>query len=248
MEPPRSSNSKHDAAIRVHGLHVRRGQRDVFTGLSCQLQSGRITGILGPSGSGKTTLLRALVGVQKFQAGDIRVLGHRAGSPQLRRRVAYMTQSVSIYRDLSVEKNIQYFAALFGVGAGAIDRVITEVGLGDHRKQLAGALSGGQMSGVSLAAALVGDPEVLVLDEPTVGQDPVLREELWGNFRSRAADGTTVLVSSHVMDEAARCDDLLLLRQGEIIAQDSPPALLARTGAADFEEAFLTLIRETGER
>lgn len=231
-------------AIQVRDLRVRRGRRDVFTGLTCELQAGRITGILGPSGSGKTTLLRTLVGVQKFQAGEVRVLNRAAGSPELRRRVAYMTQSLSIYRDLSVEANIRYFAALIGAGNDAAGRVMAEVGLDEYRKQLAGALSGGQMSRVSLAAALVGDPEVLVLDEPTVGQDPVLREELWANFRARAAAGATVLVSSHVMDEAARCDDLLLLRQGKVVAQDSPDALLHRTGAADFEEAFLHLIRE----
>ncbi|HLR55399.1 MAG TPA: ABC transporter ATP-binding protein [Actinomycetales bacterium] len=233
-------------AIDVRGLHVRRGQHEVFAGLTCQLRAGQITGILGPSGSGKTTLLRALVGVQKFQGGSIKVLGHQAGSPQLRRRVAYMTQSVSIYRDLSVEQNVKYFGALFNTPGVEIDRVISEVGLEKYRKQLARALSGGQMSRVSLAAALVGKPEVLILDEPTVGQDPVLREELWENFRSRAAAGATVLVSSHVMDEAAKCDDLLLLRQGEIIAQDSPNTLLERTGADDFEEAFLRLIRQTG--
>ena len=247
---PRSGHppATESTAIRVKDLWVRRGKRDVFTGLSCQLPAGQITGILGPSGSGKTTFLRALVGVQQIQRGDITVLGKPAGSAELRQRVAYMTQSVSIYRDLSVEQNIRYFAALLGADSEAVESVITEVGLEDCRKQLAGALSGGQMSRVSLAAALVGNPAVLVLDEPTVGQDPVLREELWQNFHARAAAGTTVLVSSHVMDEAARCDDLLLLRRGAVVAHDSPRALLDRTGAADFEDAFLRLIREAEGR
>lgn len=250
MEAPRSPNSDAEAtpAIEVRGLRVRRGHREVFSGLDCRFRTGRITGILGPSGSGKTTLLRALVGVQKIQAGDIAVLGLPVGSPQLRARVAYMTQSLSIYRDLTVEQNIRYFAAVVGASPRTARDVIAEVGLNDQIKQLAGKLSGGQMSRVSLAAALVGDPEVLVLDEPTVGQDPVLREELWQNFRARAALGTTVLVSSHVMEEAARCDDLLLFREGKVIAQATPQELLQRTGAGDFEEAFLRLIRETGER
>ena len=162
---------------------------------------------------------------------------------ELRHTVAYMTQAASVYRDLSVTHNVRYFAALAGAGSRRADEVVDQVGLSAHRTQLAGNLSGGQLSRVSLACALVGDPAVLVLDEPTVGQDPVLREELWADFRSRAASGTTVLVSSHVMDEATRCDDLLLLRAGELIAHDDPGALLERTGATDLDAAFLDLVR-----
>lgn len=240
-------STKNPPAITVRDLRIRRGSRDVFTGLDCEVESGKITGILGPSGSGKTTLLRAVVGVQKQQSGRITVLDLPAGHPQLRHVVAYMTQAVSVYRDLTVLQNIRYFASLYGQSDSGVRRVISEVGLHGYGNQLAGELSGGQMSRVSLACCLISDPGVMVLDEPTVGQDPVLREELWENFRARAARGTTVIVSSHVMDEAARCDDLILMREGQIIAQDHPENLLDKTGAETFEDAFLTLIRSENE-
>lgn len=231
-------------AIEVEGLRVRRGPRVVLAHLSCTIRAGQVTGLLGPSGSGKTTLMRAIVGVQQCYGGRVSVLGRPAGSADLRSTVAYMTQSVSVYRDLSVTDNVKYFAALVGAEASRVEEVLEEVGLRDQRRQLAGTLSGGQLSRVSLGCALVGDPAVLILDEPTVGQDPLLREELWAGLRKRATDGrATVLVSSHVMDEAARCDDLLLLREGELIAHDRPAALLERTGAKDFDAAFLKLIR-----
>lgn len=233
-------------AVIVEGLRVRRGRQLVLPDLSCTIGAGRITGLLGPSGSGKTTLMRAVMGVQRCHGGSVTVLGRPAGSADLRRSVAYMTQSVSVYRDLSTIDNIRFFAVLAGVDRGRADRLVAEVGLADQRHQLAGTLSGGQLSRVSLACALIGDPQMLVLDEPTAGQDPVLREELWAGFRARAAQGTTILVSSHVMDEATRCDDLLLLRQGELVAKDTPAALLDRTGADDFDRAFLTLIDRAG--
>ena len=229
-------------AIEVDRLRVRRGRREVLPGLTCAIGSGRVTGLLGPSGSGKTTLMRAIVGVQRCHGGSVSVLGRPAGRADLRSTVAYMTQSVSVYRDISVLENVRYFASLVGAEAARAEEVVEEVGLGGQRSQLAGNLSGGQLSRVSLGCALVGDPLVLILDEPTVGQDPVLREELWAGFRRRAADGATVLVSSHVMDEATRCEDLLLLREGELIAHDHPATLLERTGAEDFDSAFLDLI------
>ena len=191
--------------------------------------------------------MRAIVGVQRCHGGSVTVLNQPAGSADLRRTVAYMTQSVSVYRDISVIQNVGYFAALAGAGASRAEEVVQEVGLAGQRSQRAGTLSGGQLSRVSLGCALVGDPAVLVLDEPTVGQDPLLREDLWAGFRARAAAGTTILVSSHVMDEATRCDDLLLLREGELIAQDRPATLLERTGAADFDAAFLDLIGGPGQ-
>ncbi len=230
------------SAVEVDQLRVRRGRQDVLPGLTCTVAAGRVTGLLGPSGSGKTTLMRAIVGVQRCHGGSVTVLGRPAGSDENRHSVAYMTQSVSVYRDLSVMQNVRYFAVLAGASGRRAEEVVDQVGLTAQRSQLAGTLSGGQLSRVSLACALVGDPELLVLDEPTVGQDPVLREELWAEFRARAASGTTVLVSSHVMDEATRCDELLLLREGELIANDHPKALLERTGAADFNAAFLRLI------
>ena len=240
-------NSSPPHAIDVDGLHVRRGRRDVLHGLTCAIGARRVTGLLGPSGSGKTTLMRVIVGVQHCHGGTVTVLGRPAGSAENRRAVAYMTQSVSVYRDLTVTQNVSYFAALAGASGARVAQVVDQVGLGAQGRQLAGTLSGGQLSRVSLACALVGDPELLVLDEPTVGQDPLLREELWADFRDRAAAGTTVLVSSHVMDEATRCDDLLLLRDGALIAHDSPAALLEHTGEADVDAAFLHLIPATGQ-
>lgn len=210
-------------------------------GLEFSLVAGQITGLLGPSGSGKTTLLRALVGVQSGVSGTVRVLGRPAGSAELRRRVGYVTQAPAVYTDLSVQENLAYFAAVLGIGAAQVDTVLSQVGLAGHRRQLVQTLSGGERARVSLASALLSTPELLVLDEPTVGLDPVLRRDLWALFGELAADGATLLVSSHVMDEAVRCDRLLLLRDGRLVADDSPADLLARTGATDVEGAFLAI-------
>jgi len=204
---------------------------------------GTVTGLLGPSGSGKTTLMRAIVGVQTITSGTVTVLGAPAGAAELRNRVGYLTQAPSVYADLTVRENARYFAVLQGRGRAEAARAVTDVGLADAADQLVGTLSGGQRSRASLACALVGDPELIVLDEPTVGQDPVLRADLWARFHAMAAAGTTLLVSSHVMDEAARCDRLLLIRDGRLIADDTPDSVRATTGADDLEEAFLRLIR-----
>jgi len=236
-----------DIAIDVAGLTVLRGKRTVLQDFGCTMDRGRITGLLGPSGAGKTTLIRAVVGVQKVAAGTVTVLGLPAGSAPLRNRIGYVTQAPSVYTDLTVTENVRYFAALIGAGPGAADRAIEEVGLADAREQVVTTLSGGQLSRTSLACALVGDPEVLVLDEPTVGLDPVLREELWDAFRRRAEAGVTVLVSSHVMDEANRCDRLLLIREGRVIAADTPDGVKADAGTGDLDLAFLTLIRRSEE-
>ena len=233
-----------DAAVRVAGLEVDRGRRRVLHGISCEVPPRQVTGLLGPSGSGKSTLMRAIVGVQKIRAGSVTVLGEPAGSPGLRRRVGYVTQSPSVYTDLTVRENVRYFAALYGLGRGAAERAVADVGLADAGDQLVGSLSGGQVSRASLACALVGSPDVLVLDEPTVGLDPVLREELWATFHELAARGATLLVSSHVMDEAARCHRLLLLRDGAVVADDTPDAIRLRTGTDDLDRAFLRLIRD----
>lgn len=234
-------------AVEVSGLTVIRGigrrKRLVLRNLSCSAASGRITGLLGPSGAGKSTLMRAIVGVQKVDAGTVTVLGLPAGSPSTRRRLGYVTQAPSIYPDLTVRENAQYFAALVSPGPGTADSVIEEVGLQAAGDQLVSTLSGGQRSRASLACALVGAPDVLVLDEPTVGQDPVLREELWNSLRARAEAGTTVIVSSHVMEEANRCDHLLLLRDGSLLADDTPAAVKQMAGTDDLDAAFLTLIR-----
>ncbi|GAB3466298.1 ABC transporter ATP-binding protein [Actinophytocola sediminis] len=231
-------------AIVAAGLRVRRGPRVVLHDVGFSVPSGTITGLLGPSGCGKTTLMRAVVGVQLVEAGEVTVLGEPAGSPQLRDRIGYATQNPSVYADLTVRESLRYFAAILRAPKDDVERVIDEVGLGTHADHLVGELSGGQLNRASLAVALLGRPRLLVLDEPTVGLDPVLREELWALFRSLADQGVTLLVSSHVMDEAARCERLLLMREGHILADDTPAALRARTDADDLEQAFLRLVRE----
>ncbi|PZS36892.1 MAG: multidrug ABC transporter ATP-binding protein [Pseudonocardiales bacterium] len=229
------------AAVEVTNLMVDRLGRPVLRGLTFDIPPGQITGLLGPSGSGKSTLLRCLVGVQRIRSGDVTVLGQAAGSPALRRSVGYVTQSPSVYSDLSVGDNLRYFAAVARAPAGAADRALEQVGLADRAGDLVGNLSGGQKARVSLACALVGSPTLLVLDEPTVGLDPVLRRDLWALFHTLADSGATLIVSSHVMDEAARCDRLLLLRDGRIVADDTPEQVRLHTGTDDLEEAFLRL-------
>ncbi len=230
-------------ALRADDLRVRRGKQEVLHGISFDVSPGSLVGLLGPSGSGKTTLMRSIVGVQRNVTGTLSVLGQAAGSPILRHRVGYVTQSASIYGDLTVHQNLAYFARILRADRSDIDRVIESTDLAGQAHQLVDSLSGGQLSRASLAVALLGSPELLVLDEPTVGLDPVLRMELWSLFRQLAEAGTTLLVSSHVMDEATRCDRLLLLREGEILADETPASLLARTGTADADAAFLALLQ-----
>ncbi|GAA2519307.1 ABC transporter ATP-binding protein [Streptomyces longisporus] len=250
-------------AVRAEGLTVTRGPRTVLRGLDFTVPRGQITGLLGPSGCGKSTLMRSIVGTQAKVTGTLEVLGSPAGHPTLRTRIGYVTQAPSVYDDLTVRQNLDYFAAILAPGlpharmgsrGGApiasdrrheIDRVLTDVDLTSHADALAGNLSGGQRNRVSLAVALLGTPELLVLDEPTVGLDPVLRRDLWTLFHSIAADrGATLLISSHVMDEAERCHRLLLMREGEILADDTPEALRTRTGSETVEAAFLHLVDE----
>ncbi|MET7934858.1 ABC transporter ATP-binding protein [Streptomyces sp. NPDC005322] len=230
------------AAIHVRNLVVHRGGRPVLNGVNFSAMVGTVTGLLGPSGSGKTTLIRSVVGVQKMKRGEVTVLGQAAGSAVLRRQIGYLPQSPSVYGDLTVEENVRHFAALHGKGGKEAARAIDRVALTSARDQFVRALSGGQRTRASLACALVPDPRVLVLDEPTVGQDPVLRRELWQHFRDLAASGVTILVSSHVMDEAARCDRILLMREGGIIADDTPAAIRASAATDDLDEAFLRLV------
>ena len=234
-----------ETAIEVRDLVIDRGKRRVLHGLTCEIPAGSVTGLLGPSGSGKTTLMRAIVGVQVVKSGRVTVLGTPAGAASLRRQIGYLTQAPSVYPDLTVRENAHYFASLYkGVTAADADATIEAVGLRDAAKQLVSDLSGGQKARASLACAMVSRPRVLILDEPTVGQDPVLRDDLWRQFRELAASGVTVLVSSHVMDEAGRCDRLLLIREGHLIADDTPAAIREATRTNDLEEAFLHLIRE----
>jgi ABC-2 type transport system ATP-binding protein len=230
------------AAIEIDHLRVVRGGEDVLKDVSVRVEPGTVTGLLGPSGSGKTTLMRSIVGVQLVAGGEVRVLGLPAGSPPLRSRVAYLTQEPSVYLDLSVTENLTYFARILSAPPERVDEVLATVGLGGYGGRLVRMLSGGELSRVSLATALLGLPELLVLDEPTVGLDPVLRRDLWQTFRRLAATGATLLVSSHVMDEADRCDRLLLLREGAILADETPGSLRERTGCDSLDDAFLALV------
>jgi ABC-2 type transport system ATP-binding protein len=227
--------------VSVRDLDVRRGGKRVLPAISVEVRGGVVTGLLGPSGSGKTTLMRAIVGVQIVRAGEVRVLDQPAGTPALRRRVAYVTQAPSVYGDLTVRENLQYFTRVLAAATARIDDTIERTGLAEQAEQVVRTLSGGERSRASLAVALLSDPEVLVLDEPTVGLDPVLRAELWRQFHSLAEDGKTLLVSTHVMDEAERCDELILMREGRIVATGSPRSLRERTRTETVEKAFLAL-------
>lgn len=229
-------------AIEIDSLRVVRGGKEVLPGLSIGIQAGRITGLLGPSGCGKTTLMRAIVGVQIVAGGRVTVLGLPAGTRALRSRVGYVTQAPAVYDDLTVGANLRYFAKILGAASERVAAVVETVGLTGYGDKLVSQLSGGQRARVSLATALLNEPEVLVLDEPTVGLDPVLRQELWATFHELADRGTTLLISSHVMDEAERCDELILMREGLILAHASPADVLLQANASTVEEAFLNLV------
>jgi ABC-2 type transport system ATP-binding protein len=231
-----------DSAVVVEDLVVRRGGRVALDGLSLNVPRGQVLGVLGPSGSGKSTLIRAIVGVQIVESGRVEVLGEPAGSRGLRHRVGYVTQAPSVYDDLTVRANLAYFAAVCGADEAGVGKAIDVVDLADHADVLVRNLSGGQRARANLAVALVGTPDLLVLDEPTVELDPVLRRSLWDLFHRLADAGASLLVSSHVMDEARRCDRLVLLRRGRVLADATYSELLAQTGTDDAESAFLSLI------
>ena len=234
-----------EPAIVLDNLRVVRGKRLAVDGLSVRIARGTITGLLGPSGCGKTTLIRSIVGTQIVAEGSVTVLGQPAGCAALRRRVGYMPQDPTIYNDLRIVDNVRYFASLYGMDAAAADGAIDAVGLQEHRTAYCANLSGGQRTRVSLACALVCRPDLLVLDEPTVGLDPVLRADLWDQFDSLARAGTTLLVSSHVMDEADHCGDLLLMRDGHLVAHTTPTQLREDTGCTSLEDAFLSIIKRS---
>jgi ABC-2 type transport system ATP-binding protein len=232
-------------AIEIEHLRVARGRTLVLPDFSVRVEAGTVTGLLGPSGSGKSTLLRAVVGVQIVESGRVEVLGLPAGTPALRSRVGYLTQAPAVYGDLTVQENLAYFARVLDASPARVGEVIAVVGLGGLERRLVRTLSGGEHSRVSLATALLGEPELLILDEPTVGLDPVLRRDLWATFKNLAAAGTTLLVSSHVMDEAGRCDRLLLMREGELLADETPASLRERTSRESLDDAFLALVEAT---
>jgi ABC-2 type transport system ATP-binding protein len=231
-------------SIAVDKLRIRRGGCVVLDEISLSVASGRVTGLLGPSGSGKTTLMRAIVGVQIVESGSITVLGEPAGTPPLRWKVGYMTQNAAVYGDLTVRENLRYFARILDAAPESVDEVLETVAMTSFAGRVVNKLSGGQRARVSLATALIGSPELLVLDEPTVGLDPVLRRDLWKTFNELAEQGKTLLVSSHVMDEADHCHDLLLLREGQLVATGTPADVRAKSGRQDLDEAFLALINE----
>lgn len=249
VDPPGAARTGTAPALHARGLTVVRGGRTVVDDLAFDVASGSVTGLLGPSGCGKSTLMRAVAGTQAKVTGTLHVLGHPAGSAALRRRIGYVTQTPSVYADLTPRQNLDYYAAVLGIPRrerpDQVRDALSDVDLGSHADALTGNLSGGQTSRVSLAVALLGAPELLVLDEPTVGLDPVLRRDLWALFHRLAAErGTTLLISSHVMDEADRCQSLLLMRSGRLLAADTPDALRTRTSTASVEGAFLYLVDE----
>ena len=239
--PPATTDSA-PVAVQVKDLRVRRGEREVLHGLSLSIAARTVTGLLGPSGSGKTTLMRAIVGVQQVDSGSVRVLDEPAGAASVRARVGYVTQARGLYEDLTVRENVRYFCRVAGAPAARADEVLATVRLENLADRMVRTLSGGEQARASLATALVGRPAVLVLDEPTVGLDPVLRRDLWLTFHRLADEGAALLVSSHVMDEAANCDELVLLREGDILARATPNELRERTDTDDLAEAFLRLI------
>jgi ABC-2 type transport system ATP-binding protein len=239
---PRAMAGSGPAAVEIEDLRVRRGEREVLHGLSFSIAAGTVTGLLGPSGSGKTTLMRAIVGVQRLDAGSVRVLGHPAGAAAVRAKVGYITQARGLYEDLTVCENVRYFCRVAGASAARAEEVLATVRLDSLGDRLVRTLSGGEQARASLATALVGRPAVLILDEPTVGLDPVLRRDLWATFHRLADEGAALVVSSHVMDEAANCDELLLLREGDLLARATPNQLRERTDTDDLAEAFLRLI------
>lgn len=240
-------DDRQSAAVAAKGVTVIRGRNPILRNLDFTIPEGRITGLLGPSGSGKTTLMRSIVGAQHIMSGEMRVLGLPAGSSALRHRIGYVAQSPSVYPDLSVEANVRYFGSMHHTSKTDAAEAIAAVGLDQHARRKAADLSGGELSRVSLACALVARPALLVLDEPTVGLDPVLRADLWDRFRSMAGAGTTLLVSSHVMEEASHCHTLLLLREGMLLARLTPGELGRRGRSSDLEKAFLTIIRESAD-
>jgi ABC-2 type transport system ATP-binding protein len=229
-------------AVSIRDLAVRRGGREVVRIPSLEIAAGTVTGLMGPSGCGKTTLMRCIVGVQRIASGDVTVLGAPAGTPALRRRVGYMTQAPSVYGDLTVRENLDFFARVLGAAPARVEEVIGAVRVPVRPRQLVRDLSGGERARVSLAAVLLGEPELLVLDEPTVGLDPLLRVELWRMFRSMAGGGATLLVSSHSLEEARHCDHLLLMRDGALLLADTPDGLRRRTGHDDLEDAFVAFV------
>ena len=236
-----------DPAVDIKNLSIALGGHvQALKHINLEIPEGKITGFIGPSGAGKTTLIKSIVGRLEAPRGSIRIFGHVAGSPELRKVITYMTQELSVYSDLTVRENIVYFSRMAGQSrkeaVATVKELLRVVDMSDKENALVNNLSGGQKQRVSLAIALIGSPRVMVLDEPTVGLDPLLRDRLWQLFNAIASKGTTLIISSHSMDEARRCEDLALIREGKIIAHSSPTELLSKTGTSTIEKAFLKLV------
>ena len=226
-------------AVDVTGARKRFGPIQALDGITLRVPRGQVYGLLGPNGSGKTTLIRAILGLVDGVEGEVTLLGTQMPDREVLARIGYMTQAAALYGDLTAEENVRFFARIHG--GGDVEAALRFVELQDRRRAVVATLSGGMRTRLSLACALVHRPEVLLLDEPTVGVDPQLRVQLWNGFRAMAAGGTTIIVSSHVMDEAERCDRLGMIRAGRLLAEGSAPDLLALAGVDRLEDAFLTL-------
>src|SRR2546428_1836415 len=234
-------------AVQAKGVRKRFGTVEALAGLDLAVRAGEIYGLLGPNGSGKTTFIRCIAGLVRLDAGEITVLGRTPREAVAAGRVGYMTQAAALYGDLSVEENLEFFARLEGVAKPheRIEAALRTVELLDRRRSTVNTLSGGMKTRMSLAATLLHQPDLLLLDEPTVGVDPVLRQEFWTHFRTLASKGTTILVSSHVMDEASRCDRLGLIRAGRVLAEGTAAELVARVRTRHLGTAFLALAGAT---
>jgi ABC-2 type transport system ATP-binding protein len=236
-----------DTIILANELSVIRTGTPILNEINLEIPAGKITGLIGPSGCGKTTLMRSIVGSQRITSGSLKVNGKSAGSVELRGQIGYMSQSPAVYFDLTIRENLAYFSQLLGVDRQTVDNVIKQVELEKFESRTPKALSGGQISRLSLAIALLNNPNLFILDEPTVGLDPVLRSSLWKIFREMSSAGKSFLISSHVMEEAERCDELILMREGWLLFHGSPNLLLSETKSKSIEEAFLSLIERGRE-
>ena len=240
-----------ESVVKIKNLSITLGGHvKALKQINLELPKGKITGFIGPSGAGKTTLIKCIVGGLKVPEGSVKVFNQRAGSIELRKVVRYMSQELSVYQDLTVKENLKYFSIISGLSRKETNKTINEllktIDMQDKCNFLVSDLSGGQKQRVSLAISLIGSPKLMVLDEPTIGLDPALRESLWQLFHKIADQGTTLIISSHSMDEASRCEDLVLIREGTIIAKNSPKDLLNITNTKTVEQAFLKLAGNKG--
>jgi len=229
--------------IQTQDVHRKFDDKEVLHGITLNVNKSEIFGLLGPSGSGKTTLVKLIAGIDEATSGKIEVLGTAMPKLEMMKRIGYMAQSDALYTELTAKENLEFFGALFGLRGEKLKKRMLEVmelvNLTDHLKRFVSAYSGGMKRRLSLAIALLHAPEVLILDEPTVGIDPVLRKTIWDEFRSQSNKGTTIIVTTHVMDEADKCDRLGMVRDGHLIAVGTSEQLKEQSGGTNLEDAFL---------